>query len=1537
MPPKFVSVPEVANAESLEKDNRHIPDAVRSSANVLRPRNNEKKSFNFENLQAEVRVAKITTSSQYGEEAPKKDWMSRKTLQKQPQWQAWEREGKKPWDEFLGREGKKELTFTELQAEVCTAGIVSSGQYREEGLKKGWASIEFLKKQPQWQAWVNEGKNPWDEFLGREGKKELTFDELQTEVRAAGIVSSGQYHEESPKKGWISSWLLKKQPQWQVWEKEGKNPWDEFLGREGKKELTFDELQTEVRAAGIVSSGQYGEESSKKEWIAYQTLQKQPQWQVWEKEGKNPWDEFLGREGKKELTFDELQTEVRTAGIVSSGQYEEASPKKGWVSRKILQKQPQWQAWVNEGKKPWDEFLGREGKKELTFTELQAEVRTAGIISSGQYMEASSKKGWIAAQTLQKQLQWQAWVKEGKNPWDEFTGREVFNFENFQAEVRTAGVVSSGQYTEEASKKGWIAASTLIKQPQWQAWVNEGKNPWDEFLGREGKKELTFDELQTEVRAAGIVSSSKYVEASPKKGWISNETLQKQQQWQAWVSEGKKPWDEFLGRGESIASLSQKLTGVLSSIENTSLETDSFRVLMSLFGTARVVDLLYAFHPDFKKLPVDYLKSELAKYLGDYMVVRSLNILDDVELALPYLGEKSFQESLFTVIKEDAIRYYQQEKKKHKEKEDTRILDQYVTLLKDKVILFHNDDFDEVVDQVESYIFSLTHDFDKPETVIHELSHGRTFPDLNQTINIKEVRDGRRVLIGDEMGMGKSASAILAKEYLTIGTALVVVPSNVISTWHGYLSDGVGQDGKQLGYFKKGRAPRVLEIGSVEDITKIHSEEFDYVVISHEKFNNEYAEKLKDSPIDMVIIDEVHKFKNVQDGVRSQALLDLMQQYKERDTYTVLLSGTPVPNKIQDLAVTLKLLYPEEFGEMDNAVLVSSIIKGDNINLRDLLFKKTQMKKLAESIDMPEKEEHQSFVGFSKQEQELYELLLEDDELTATEKLQTLRQFCLNPRKIFPDSEIQSSKVREAKLAVEKHFETNTKLVFFVNGYIDGIIRGENSILSQMQLPDDIMVKIIDGDVSKAERVAIEKDLKYMTQGKVLLVLSGMAADVGVDFSSAEGVYFYNEPWTKFDKMQQQARVYRPGLTHNITVDTSLIEGSVEEGIHYYLEMKYKAVMKLLEGVPLSEIEQSMLLLNEKISNDKTIEGDQGLAEEWLQSPVNRLNRFFGATKEIGEDKFIAFLEKYGEEYAEYYADMGSRGFQSNVARFVTSLIKHYKKEKGIEGVLTILDVASGPEMLRKRMNKDDAENLYSLDINKNHFTEQNWRQVVAGFTDTQFADNSIDYLNMSLAVHYSSFRPSRGEFERLLVFGEIARVLKVGGRSTINLVHSIEWKNREALKGLLEELGLKVVEDCTGLATLDDRFMSECLTFEKAKEVNLQEKIEALQNDTSELLNGLKIETKGKTKLRKSQEILKNFSLNGKDFEADLNEEDVKLLVEQEHIQEEGGLLIKQYGSVQEIPREELLKRSILRYVSGSNYKLVKKSSYTKAFIRVH
>jgi len=590
------------------------------------------------------------------------------------------------------------------------------------------------------------------------------------------------------------------------------------------------------------------------------------------------------------------------------------------------------------------------------------------------------------------------------------------------------------------------------------------------------------------------------------------------------------------------------------------------------------------------------------------------------------------------------------------------------------------------------------------------------------------------------------------------------------------------------------------------------------------------------------------------------------------------------------------------------------------------------------SIELPEKIEQNTRVTFSEEEQELYELLLDDDELTATGKLSALRLFCLNPQKIFPDRNIRGSKVEQAEKDVRALFDENDKVVFFVNGYVDGVIRGENSALSQLDLPEGTQVRIIDGQVSAQERAQIEKDMKYLTSGKMLLVVNGGAADVGVDFSSADAVYYYNEPWSKFDKMQQTARVYRPGLAHDITVDTSIIEGSIEEGIHYYLEMKYKAVQKLLEGVPLSELETSILLMDEKVTQEVTIDGDKGLAEEWLQSPMNRLNKFFGATKEIGEKKFKeTFLNKYGEEYAEYYADMGSRGFQANTGRFVSSLIEKYRKEKGVEGEMTIVDLASGPEMLARRVSNIERDNVFSLDINHHHFKEGTGRQVVAGFSQLPIRSGSVDYLNLSLAFHYSTFRPSKNEYERLHVVKEIARALKVGGRATINLVYSQEFKNNEMLRELLQKMGLVVVEDVTGKVSSGNQYKSYCLTFEKTEEVNLDEVMEKLKNDDSDLLDGLKLVTNSKTKIRRGQEVIKDFMLNGKEFETNLNTEDEAMLREQEEIQEEARLLISDFKGVENIPRNEILKRGFLRYQVGSKCKLVKKGPRNNAFIHVY
>ena len=989
---------------------------------------------------------------------------------------------------------------------------------------------------------------------------------------------------------------------------------------------------------------------------------------------------------------------------------------------------------------------------------------------------------------------------------------------------------------------------------------------------------------------------------------------------------------------EEIITLKEQLSSVLLDIERGLEETTLLRRTISLFGGARTLDILCTFYPEFKKLPVEYVKKELASYLSDYMVSRSENVIEDLEISLPFLNERVFKETLLTVLKDNCVTNYSKKKREAKERPDEDILKEYVAVLRGKAAFFKNGDFDDVIDGIEDYVTSLLNDFQKPDSIVDALGVDRKFPDLNQIINIKEVADQRRVLIGDEMGMGKSGSAILSKEYLGLNTAVVIVPSNAVDLWKGYLSDKVSPAGKQMGYFKKGQSPRVLEIQSPEDIDRAKSEEYDYVIISHDRITEECASKLRGVQYEMVIIDEAHKFKNVTDGKRSSALLDLLEDCEEEDTYTVLLSGTPIPNKIKDMAIVLKLLYPEKFGRIENNLLVTSIIKGDLVGLRELLLKRTQMKKLSESVEMPEKDEFTVYAELSEEERELYQLIMRDDQLSAMERLSALRLFCLNPQKVFPDRETRGSKVTQVEMDVADFFETKNKLVLFVNGYVSGVIRGENSVLSQMKVPEGVAVRIIDGDVSREERRRIEEELSDLSSGKILLVVNGSAVDVAVDFSAAEGVQFYNEPWTKFDKMQQTSRVYRPGLKQDITVGTSIVRDTIEEGMHYYIEMKYRAVVKLLEGIPLSELEKSLLLLDEKVSDTTAIDRDQGLSEEWLQTPMGRLNKFSQITKEMGDKEFRSgFLEEHGEAYASAYEELETHSFQANTARFVSALIDEYRSEKGLPSDITILDLASGPEMLRKRMRGEVRTNVFSLDINEEHFKERHDKQIVGGFVDLTFPDSSVDYVNLSHALHYSSFRPERGNYERLIVLSEITRVLKVGGRATINLGHTQRFKNTDALRQIADEIGLEVVDSATGIATSGEHYKSQCVTFEKIEEIDLPSTIAELKTRSRHLLYGLRLDTNVKRKLHGSQQIARSFDISGRTVEPALNEEDTHLLEEQETIQTEGTRLIQDYGGeINAIPKREMLRMGYLRYTSGKKSRLAKKGLYSQSFVYV-
>ena len=281
-------------------------------------------------------------------------------------------------------------TFTELQKTVREVGVKTYTEYNKTYKKNGWPSTR----------WVIDRKDfiDWYEFLGTEPKKIWGYVKLKDHIQNLGITSLPQYNEyrkDHPEEELPTDPTMVKMDGWE--------DWDTFFDREIKKEWTYETLQKDVISKGITKSTEYFEYREKHpscRWLSEKGLK---HLKGWVGKGSKAWDRFLGREVKKEWTYETLQKAVRAANVKSSTQYLFKCSIEEWWSSQTLVDRPEWVS--------WDDFLGREPKPEKIsdFTELKKAVREAGIKIVDEYRKKAKEFGWISYNTLIKSPEWKGW------------------------------------------------------------------------------------------------------------------------------------------------------------------------------------------------------------------------------------------------------------------------------------------------------------------------------------------------------------------------------------------------------------------------------------------------------------------------------------------------------------------------------------------------------------------------------------------------------------------------------------------------------------------------------------------------------------------------------------------------------------------------------------------------------------------------------------------------------------------------------------------------------------------------------------------------------------------------------------------------------------------------------------------------------------------------------------------------------------------------------------------------------------------------
>ncbi len=334
---------------------------------------------------------------------------------------------------------------------------------------------------------------------------------------------------------------------------------------------------------------------------------------------------------------------------------------------------------------------------------------------------------------------------------------------------------------------------------------------------------------------------------------------------------------------------------------------------------------------------------------------------------------------------------------------------------------------------------------------------------------------------------------------------------------------------------------------------------------------------------------------------------------------------------------------------------------------------------------------------------------------------------------------------------------------------------------------------------------------------------------------------------------------------------------------------------------------------------------------------MRKLNQYFQNLLNTTPEAFDKYMQLFGEEYAKIYEWKWVKNYQSNANRLTGTLIAQILQESWIPPKYTkILDIASGPRMLRKHIVDTYQECITSLDGNPHHFPWWWDDIIVATLPSIPVEDQTYDVLHFSLALQDLAWNMRHAMFDRAKFFLEAHRVLKQHGTMVIQLPYRYTFKNTEQLQIVLDLLWFTIDQEKTGMAIWWNKYSSYILILHKKSDKTPWDRENILEK-IYDYRDWLKLSRlPGNNREQPWKEFLEKFTLGERIYTIDLNTTDRDLKQEEAQVLEEMKSIIEYYWGITKIPREIILEKGYIYYAYGKNkqYKLMKTYSSWKWFI---
>ncbi len=474
-----------------------------------------------------------------------------------------------------------------------------------------------------------------------------------------------------------------------------------------------------------------------------------------------------------------------------------------------------------------------------------------------------------------------------------------------------------------------------------------------------------------------------------------------------------------------------------------------------------------------------------------------------------------------------------------------------------------------------------------PELDVEVKSKIPPFPYQKQ--GIAYILDNQRVIVGDQMGLGKTGQTILALAHAKAFPALVVCPSSLKENWVREWEKWTDYKAMILSDKVKGNWHLYYQTGMVqvfvvnyESLKKYFVESIDIPEGQKLKINHiKFREKI--NFFKSVVFDESHRIK---DGKTQQTKFSI--GIARNKQWAICITGTPVINKPKDLIAPLHCIGQLQpvFGGYSN--FVKRYCSGDReaSNLRELgsilrskcfyrrektevlkdLPAKTRQVVLCE-IDPKHRKE------YSHAEADLVKYLKDYKEATDAQIRKSLKGEVMVRIGILKNISARG-KLGDVFDFIRDTIESGEKLIVFA--HLKEVIRAIcDEFKGALEITGDTPMPVRQANVDRFQSDPAAK----------LIVCSTKAAGVGLTLTASSMVAFVELPWTFADCEQAEDRAHRIGQTDNVTAYYFLGKDTIDTHIYEIIQTK-KDISSTVTGaadeIPVNVIDAIADLFNQK-------------------------------------------------------------------------------------------------------------------------------------------------------------------------------------------------------------------------------------------------------------------------------------------------------------------------------------------------------------------